>query len=158
MRDKTPIREQVARRKTTTPAHVKALTLGDLQRSRVERIECECDWCRHEGSIELAPLIAKAGAGAAYRDVAKQFCCSICGWRGVNARPVWPERDNPRRSSHKPTALPSISECKAVLAATKVDPNAQAIEKRAAYVGALRQRWPELSASAALFVVQQLQS
>jgi hypothetical protein len=32
------------------------------------------------------------------------------------------------------------------------------IEKRGAYVRALRERWPEMTASAALFVVQQLHS
>jgi len=41
-------------------------------------------------------------------------------------------------------------------AATKVDPSAQMIEKRGAYVRALREQWPELTASAARFVVQRL--
>jgi hypothetical protein len=67
MKNKTPIREQVALRKTPTPQRVKPLTLGDLQRGGVQRIECECGWCRHEGGIELEPLMAKADAAATWR-------------------------------------------------------------------------------------------
>jgi hypothetical protein len=155
MRDKTPIREQVARRKPPNPQRVKPLTLGDLQRGGVKRIECECDWCRHEGTIDLAPLIEKAGTDAAYRDVARYFCCSLCGWRGISAWPIWPGH-NPKRTKRKGPPLPSMQECRAVLGATQVDPSAQMIERHAAYVRALQERWPELTASAALFVVQQL--
>jgi hypothetical protein len=155
MKNKTPSREQVAQRKTTVPERVKPLTLGDLQRGGVERIECECDWCRHEGTIELAPLIEKAGADAAYRDVARQFCCSVCGWRGISAWPIWPGH-NPKRPKRSGVPLPSMQECRTVLEATKVDLSAEVVERRAAYVRALQERWPELTASAALFVVQQL--
>ena len=43
MRDKTPIREQVARRKPAAPQRVKPLTLGDLAASGVAEIEAECE-------------------------------------------------------------------------------------------------------------------
>jgi hypothetical protein len=155
MRDKTPIRERVAGRKTPNPQRIKPLTLADLQRGGVQRIECECDWCRHEGSIELAPLIEKAGANAAYRDVARHFCCSVCGWRGISAWPVWPGH-NPKRTKRKGLPLPSMPECREFLELTKVEAGALGIERRAAYVRALQERWPELTASAALFVAQQL--
>lgn len=134
---------------------VKPLTLGDLARGGVERIECECDWCKHEGVVELAPLLAKAGAGTAYRAVARHFSCSVCGWHGVNAWPVWPGRPS-RRRSRKGPPLPSIAECRAVLAATRVAPGTQLVDRRAAYIRALRERFPTLTASAAQFVVQTL--
>jgi hypothetical protein len=156
MRDKTPARERIAQRKTTTRQRVNPLTLGDLQRGGVQQVECECGWCRHDGVIELEPLIARAGAAAFYRDVAQHFCCSVCGWRGVSARPIWPNGKNYKRPKVKAPSLPSMEECRAVLTATRVDPNAQTIENRGAYVRALQQRWPELTALAALFVVQQL--
>ena len=38
MKNKTPIREQVAQRKTTTPERVKPFTLADLQRGGVQGI------------------------------------------------------------------------------------------------------------------------
>jgi hypothetical protein len=154
MRDKTPVREQVARREAVTPRRVKPLTLGDLRNGGVERIECACDWCRHEGVVELAPLIGKAGAAAQYRDVARKFRCSVCGWRGINAWPVWPgrKRDKPPRAP----ALPAIGECRSLLAETPVDPAAPLQNRRAAYVGALLRRWPELTPSAAQFVVNTL--
>jgi hypothetical protein len=75
----------------------------------------------------------------------------------VNASPIWPSGKNYKRPKVKAPSLPSMEECRAVLTATRVDPSAQTIEKRGAYVRALRQRWPELTASAAMFVVQQLQ-
>jgi hypothetical protein len=155
MRDKTPIREQLAGRKSPSPQRVKPLTLGDLQRGGVQRIECECDWCRHEASIELAPLIEKAGVDATYRDVSRHFCCSVCGWRGISAWPIWPGH-NAKRPRRGGVPLPSIRECRAVLEATKVDLSTQRIGRRTACVRALQERWPELTASAALFVVQQL--
>lgn len=156
MRGKTPIREQVAHRKVPNPRRVKPLTLGDLALGGVQHIECECGWCRHEGRIELPPLIEKAGADALYRDVARHFLCAACGWRGVNAWPIWPNGNGYKRPQQKPPALPSIRECRAVLAVVRVEPNTQLVDKRAAYIGALRQRWPELTASAALFVVNEL--
>lgn len=156
MRDKTPPRERIAQRKTTSPQRVKPLTLGDLQSGGVQRIECECGWCRHEGSIELGPLVAKVGAETRYRDVARHFCCSACGWRGVSAWPIWPNGKNYKWPRTKMPSLPPISECRAVLEATAVDAAAQMIERRGAYVRALREQWPEMTASAALFVVQQL--
>jgi hypothetical protein len=134
---------------------VKPLTLGDLAKGGAERIECECDWCKHEGVVELAPLLEKAGADAAYRTVARHFRCSVCGWQGINAWPVWPGRPS-QRPSRKGPPLPSIEECRAVLAATRVAPGAQLVERRAAYIRALRERFPALTASAAQFVVQTL--
>jgi hypothetical protein len=122
VRDKTPIRERVAQRKTPTPERVKPLTLGDLQRGGVQRIECECGWCRHDGVIDLEPLIAKAGAAALYRDVALHFCCSVCGWRGISAWPVWPHGKNHKRPKVKAPSLPSMEECRAVLTATRSIP------------------------------------
>jgi hypothetical protein len=80
---------------------VKPLTLGQLQSGGVQRIECECGWCRHEGIIELEPLIAKAGAEAQYRDVAAHFCCSVCGWREISAWPIWPSGKNYKRPTRK---------------------------------------------------------
>jgi hypothetical protein len=138
------------------PQRLKPLTLGDLARGGVERIECECEWCRHEGTIALAPLLAKAGAGAAYRDVARQFRCSVCGWRGVDAWPVWPGRRNPRRAAKKGPPLPSLDECRALLAATPAPPDTTLAERRRSQIRALRERWPTLTASAAQFVVQTL--
>lgn len=156
MRDKTPIREQVARRKPAAPQRVNPLTLGDLAAGGVKHIEAECDWCRHEGRIALAPLLAKAGPDALYREVARHFLCSACGWRGINAWPVWPGGRGRPKAAGKAPGLPSLDECRAALAAVQVDPRAQLIQKRGAYLGALRQRWPELTASQALFVVQTL--
>jgi hypothetical protein len=156
MRDKTPIREQVAQRKHTTPQRVKPLTLGDLERGGVKHIECECGWCRHEGNIDLAPLLEKAGADALYRDVSQHFLCSNCGWRGVNAWPIWPGGKGYRRPARKIPALPPIKECREVLTAVEVRPSDLLVEKRGAYIHALRERWPELTASAALFVVNEL--
>lgn len=156
MRDKIPVREQVARRKAPAPQRVKPLTLGDLAAGGVKHIEAECDWCRQEGRIALAPLLAKAGPEALYRDLARQFRCSACGWRGVNAWPVWPGAGRRPKSGGKMPGLPSLDECRATLAAVEVDPRAQLIQKRSAYLGALRQRWPTLTASQALFVVQTL--
>jgi hypothetical protein len=49
-----------------------------------------------------------------------------------------------------------MQECREFLELTKVEAGAQGIERRAAYVRALQERWPELTASAVLFVVQQL--
>jgi hypothetical protein len=97
---------------------VKPLTLGDLQLGGVQRIECECGWCSHDGSIELGPLMAKAGAAALYCDMARHFSCSACGWRGVNAWPIWPHGKNYKRPPTKMPSLPPISECRAVLATT----------------------------------------
>jgi hypothetical protein len=154
MRDKTPVREQVARRDAVKPQRVKPLTLGDLRKSGVERIECACDWCRHEATVELAALIEKAGATAQFRDLARRFRCSVCNWRGIHAWPVWPDR--PREKPPRPPGLPAIDECRTLLAATAIDPAAPLLDRRAAYVGALLRRWPELTPSAAQFVVNTL--
>jgi hypothetical protein len=154
MRDKTPIREQVARRETPRPQRVSPLTLGDLGAGGVARIECACDWCRHEGTVALAPLIAKKGPDALYRDVARRFRCSVCGWQGVNAWPAWPGRK--RAKAERGPGLPAIDACRTLLAETPVDAAAALIDRRAHYIRALRQRWPEMTASAAQFVVNTL--
>ena len=156
MRDKTPVRERVAQRKPTTPQRVKPLTLGDLERGGVGHIECECGWCRHEGDIQLARLIERVGAEALYRDVARDFRCSACGWRSVNAWPIWPNGNGYKGPSHKMPALPPIEECRELLAAVQVPPSAVLVEKRATYINALREQGPEMTASAALFVVNEL--
>ena len=89
--------------------------------------------------------------------MAQHFVCAVCGWRGISAWPIWPHVKGYKRPKGKAPAMPSMEECRAVLAATQVDPGAHMIEKRGAYVRALQGRWPELTASAALFVVQQIQ-
>lgn len=78
----------------------------------------------------------------------------MCGWHGIHAWPVWPGR--PREKTPRPPALPAIDECRTLLAATPVDPRAPLLDRRAAYVGALLQRWPALTPSAAQFVVNTL--
>jgi hypothetical protein len=156
MRDKTPVREQVARRKPASTQRVKPLTLGDLARGGVAEIEAECEWCRHAARLAVADLAARAGAETAYRHVVRRLRCSVCGWNRVEAWPVRagqtsgggaPER---RRSS----GLPPLDECRRFLAALPETPGASRADQRAARIGALRERWPELTASAAMFVVQ----
>jgi hypothetical protein len=150
VRDKTPIRERVTQRKTPTPERVKPLTLGDLQRGGVQRIECECGWCRHDGVIDLEPLIAKAGAAALYRDVALHYCCSVCGWRGTQRMAGLAPREEPQEAEGEGAVAPVDGGVSCGAYGNQVDPNAQTIEKRGAYVRALQQRWPELTASAAM--------
>jgi hypothetical protein len=155
MRDKTPIREQIARRKTPGPQRVKPLTLGDLRRSGVGEIEAECEWCRHAARLDVAALVARAGEGALYREIVKRLRCSVCGWNRVEA---WPVRKGGHATERKrPTPLPPLDECRRFLAAVPTPPAFTAIERRAAKIGALRERWPELTASAAMFVVQALE-
>lgn len=156
MRDKTPIREQVARRTPAAARRVKPLTLGDLATSGASEIEVECEWCRHAARLAVADLAARAGADAAYRNVVRRLRCSVCGWDRVEA---WPlrgrhkeSRDAPER--RRPSGLPPLDECRRFLAALPAAPGATLAERRAARIDALRQRWPELTASAAMFVVQ----
>jgi hypothetical protein len=152
MRDKTPIREQVARRKPAAPQHVKPLTLGDLEKSGVAEIEAECEWCRHAARLAVADLVARAGAAAAYRHVVRRLRCSVCGWNRVEAWPVRAGQRAPER--RRPAGLPPLDECRRFLAAVPIPPGASPPAARAAKIGALRERWPELTASAAMFVVQ----
>lgn len=135
------------------------------------RIQCVCDWCRHEGAIEVPSLMAKIGGAATYRDVAERLVCSACGWHGIVARPVWPggtDRRSPDQAIRPDrtirdvpiktrTPLPSMDECRAVLAAAPADPAVKPIDQRAAHIRALMERWPELNPSAATFVVQALE-
>ena len=155
MRDKTPIREQVAARKTTAPQRVKPLALGDLAKRGTTEIEAECEWCRHAARLAVSALIKRAGAAALYRDVVKKLRCSVCGWNRVEA---WPVRPGSEPAKRRAGTLPPLDECRALLAATPVDPRLPLVERRAAFIHALRERWPDLTASAALFVVQTLQS
>ncbi len=155
MRDKTPIREQVARRKPAAPQRVKPLTLGDLAASGVAEIEAECEWCRHAARLDLAGLVARAGAGAAYRHVVRRLRCSVCGWNRVEA---WPVRGGRVPERRRPSGLPPLDECRRFLADLPVPPGASRVERRAARIGALRERWPELTASAAMFVVQSVET
>jgi hypothetical protein len=64
---------------------------------------------------------------------------------------------NHKRATRKTPALPSMDQCRAMLTATTIAPSAQVIEKRGVYVRALRERWPDMTASAALFVMQEFQ-
>lgn len=153
MRGRTPIRENLAQRARTPLEHVKPLTLGDLAKSGVERIEAECEWCRHAAQLEIAPLIAREGPAARFRDIVRRLRCSVCGWNHVEAWPIRPGRETQQR---RPSALPPLAECRALLATVPIDPNAQRVDQRAAMIHALRERWPDLTASAALFVVQSL--
>ena len=164
MKRRTPSRDDSARHRPLE--RVKPLTLGGLAKRGIERIACACDWCRHEGTIEIAGLVAKMGAAATYRDVAERLVCSVCGWHGIAAHPIWPgdtEKSGPDamlRDAHarKRVPLPSMDDCRAVLAATQIDSAAPFVERRSAYVRALMERWPDLTPSAALFVVQALDS
>lgn len=151
MREKTPIREQVARRNTPAPRRVKPLSLGDLAKSGVAEIEAECEWCRHAARLGLDALIARAGEAALYREVVKRLRCSVCGWNRVEAWPVRPGRTPERRRA---SPLPPLDECRRFLAAVPTPPGATLIERRAAKIGALREHWPALTASAAMFVVR----
>jgi len=88
--------------------------------------------------------------------VVRRLRCSVCGWDRVEA---WPlrgghkeSRDAPER--RRPSGLPPLDECRRFLAALPAAPGATLAERRAARIDALRQRWPELTASAAMFVVQ----
>ena len=163
MKRRTPSRDDAARHRPLE--RVKPLTLGGLAKRGIERIACACDWCRHEGTIEVAGLVAKMGAAATYRDVAERLVCSVCGWHGIAARPIWPgDKDKnsldamiPDSAVRKRTPLPSMDECRAVLATTRAESTTLA-DRRSAYVRALMERWPELTPSAALFVVQALDS
>lgn len=155
LRDKTPVRERVAARKAATPQRVKPLTLGDLAKRGTTEIEAECEWCRHAARLEVSALIKRAGAAALYRDVVKKLRCSVCGWNRVEA---WPVRPGGEPAKRRAGALPPLDECRALLATAPVDLRLPLIERRAALIHALRERWPELTASAALFVVQTLLS
>lgn len=155
MRDKTPIREQVARRKPAAPQRVKPLTLGDLAAGGVAEIEAECEWCRHAARLPLADLAARAGAGAAYRHVVRRLRCSVCGWNRVEA---WPVRAGRAPERRRPSGLPPLDECRRFLAEVPLPTGASPLERRAAKIGALRERWPELTASAAMFVVQSVET
>ena len=155
MRDKTPIREQVARRKTPAPRRVKPVTLGDLARSGVAEIEAECEWCRHDARLGLDALIARAGGAALYREIVKRLRCSVCGWDRVEA---WPVRAGHAPERRRASPLPPLDECRRFLAALTPPPGASLIERRAAKIGALRERWPALTAAAAMFVVQALEA
>jgi hypothetical protein len=155
MSDKTPIREQVARRKPAAPQRVKPLTLGDLAANDVTEIEAECEWCRHAARLAVADLAARAGAGAAYRHVVRRLRCSVCGWNRVEA---WPVRAGRAPERHRPSGLPPLDECRRFLAALPIPSKASLVERRAARIGALRERWPELTASAAMFVVQSVET
>lgn len=155
MRDKTPIREQVARRTPAAAQRVKPLTLGDLANSGIREIEAECEWCRHAARLDLERLVARAGAAAAYRQVVRRLRCSVCGWNRVEAWPVRAGRVPQRR---RPAGLPPLDECRRFLAALPVSGAATRAEARAARIGALRERWPELTASAAMFVVQSVEA
>lgn len=155
MRDKTPIREQVAARKTASPQRVKPLALGDLAKNGTSQIEAECEWCRHAARLDVAALIERAGAAALYRDIVKKLRCSVCGWNRVEA---WPVRDGGEMARRRAGALPPLDECRALLASVPVDPHRPLIERRSALIHALRERWPDLTATAALFVVQTLWS
>jgi len=155
MRDKTPIREQVARRKPAAPQRVKPLTLGDLAKNGVSEIEAECEWCRHAARLGVADLVARAGAAAAYRQIVRRLRCSVCGWNRVEA---WPVRVGAAPQRRRPSGLPPLDECRRFLAAVPIPPAASTVETRAAKIGALRERWPELTASAAMFVVQSIET
>src|SRR5262245_623761 len=133
MRDKTPIREQVARRKAPAPQRVKPVTLGDLARSGVGEIEAECEWCRHAARLGLDALIARAGATALYREVVKRLRCSVCGWNRVEA---WPVRDGRGPERRRPSPLPPLDECRRFLAALPPPPGASLIERRGAKINA----------------------
>lgn len=152
MRDKTPIREQVARRTQAAARRVKPLTLGDLAKSGVTEIEVECEWCRHAARLDLAGLVARAGAAAPYRAIVRRLRCSVCGWNRIEAWPVRAHESHPRR--RRPAGLPPLDECRRFLAALPMPEGSTRAEARAAKIGALRERWPELTASAAMFVVQ----
>src|SRR6185503_20013387 len=115
MRDKTPIREQVAARKTASPQRVKPLALGDLAKRGTAEIEAECEWCRHAARIEVSALLKRAGAAALYRDIVKKLRCSVCGWNRVEAWPVRPGRSE--AAKRRVGALPPLDECRALLAA-----------------------------------------
>jgi hypothetical protein len=156
MRDKTPIREQAARRRPAAAQRVTPLTLGDLARGGVAEIEAECEWCRHAARLAVADLAARAGAGAAYRHVVRRLRCSVCGWNRVEAWPARAGRPAPER--RRPSGLPPLDECRRFLAALPAAPGASRAEARAARIGALRERWPELTASAAMFVVQSVEA
>jgi len=153
MRDKTPPREQVAARKTAAPERVKPLTLGDLLRQGVSEIEAECEWCRHGARVEIAPIAAREGAEAPFRNIARRLKCSVCGWNRVEAWPVRPGR--PAKQS-RPSPLPSLRECRSLLAAVPRPAGALAHQRHSAYMHALRRRWPELGADQALFIVRAL--
>ncbi len=155
MRDKTPIREQVARRKPATPQRMKPLTLGDLERTGVSEIEVECEWCRHAARLDVAGLVARAGAGAPYRQIVQRLRCSVCGWNRVEA---WPVRDGESPVRRRPSGLPPLDECRRFLAAVPLPPGATRAELRTVKIGALRERWPALTAAAAMFVVQSLEN
>ncbi len=153
MRDKTPIREQVARRKPATPQRVKPLTLGDLVRSGIREVEVECEWCRHAARLDLAGLVERAGADIPYRQIVRRLRCSVCGWNRVEA---WPVREGESPIHRRPSGLPPLDECRRFLAALPLPAGATRAEMRAAKIGALRDRWPALTAAAAMFVVQSI--
>ena len=153
MRQKNSPRDDVAKRKSAPLERVKPLTLSHLARTGVKEIDVECEWCRHSAKLEIAALIKREGEGALFREIVRRLRCSVCGWNRVDAFPV---RSGARPQRRGPGPLPPLSECRALLEALRVDPNTEHIARRGVMIGALRERWPELTASTALFIVQQL--
>jgi len=128
MRQKNSPREDVAQRRRALLEKVKPLTLGHLAKSGVERIEAECEWCRHAALVEIAPLIAREGSAALFRNIASRLRCSVCGCNRIEAWPIRPGRETPRRRS---SALPPLAECRALLAAMPIDVKARRVDQNA---------------------------
>ena len=155
MREKNNPRDDIPKRTARAPERVKPLTLADLAKQGVTEIEAECEWCRHSAMLEIAPLIEKEGSTQPFRRIAERLKCSVCGWHQVSA---WPVRSNNKvRSRNKPAPLPSLDECRNLLgAASHGDLKMLAHEQHAVLMRALMDRWPELGASQALFIVRAL--
>jgi len=153
MRSKIPPREIVGQR--NRPERVKPLTLGALDESGVAHIEAECEWCRHAALVPIAPLMQREGRDTPFREIVRRLTCSVCGWKRVEAWPVRTGRDAVRRD-RQPAPLPSLDECRALVAAVSAEAGEPPADHRARLVGALRERWPQLTAPAALFIVQAL--
>src|ERR1051325_4199946 len=80
--------------------------------------------------------------------------CSVCGWDQVGA---WPVRSNVRaRYGTRPRPLPSLDECRKLLAGVPRDPTTWAHDQHTAYMQAVMGRWPEVTPSQALFIVRAL--
>ena len=118
----------------------------------------------NKGRMQMVPALRDArahginrtgGCRVALSRYAARLCCSACGRKQVEA---WPVRPNQRdRHPNRPRPLPPLDECRQLVASVRIDSRAQLVNKYAACIGALRDRWPQLTASAALFVVQQLE-